>query len=144
MNTEQSCLRLSASILSIANTPLFVARELRKHTDVKALANSLRSDDALKRIKKSIAVCPDTLEEEARPYLYLVVLALQGDAGSLNQAAKLNAPNHRWFGKIAQFLLSRVIPTETTSHNFNYSTTYSTSILKSNLPNFKISTGKET
>jgi len=108
---EASCVKIAASYLAVANTPLYIPARLREDSSIVQLGKSIESADLLWKLKKSLLVSPRSLASEARPYVYLVAIASQNNYPVLQQAVSLSSPNHRWYRQIADFLNAVAKPT---------------------------------
>jgi hypothetical protein len=98
--------RNAASALLLANTPLFLLRKLRSDPVVAAIVHDLTEDEIIRGLRTAAKEKPNDILEAVRPYVYLVALSLKGNAGSLKQAADIQAPHADWFSYIANSLLS--------------------------------------
>jgi len=107
---EREARAFAASILAVANTPLFVVRKLRERPDILTLALSMDIADIAEKLKKSAGSSPRNVRESAAPYLYATLLSMRGDARSIASVLRVN-PSYRWFGNIAEFLIKTTVST---------------------------------
>jgi hypothetical protein len=104
-------LREAEKSVAVANTPIFLARRLRENP---ALQRALKLHGA-EKIFGALGIIsvrkPSDLKQATEVYFYLVALSLDNDASWLHRARALPSPYIKWFGEIADYLISTTKPT---------------------------------
>jgi hypothetical protein len=100
----------------IANTPLFLLRNLLSDPAVAGVAHDTPSADILAELQRATARKPSTLTDKVLPFILLTALAIKGDVHRLAQTAHLrpDAKPH-WFSYLASVLLDTTCPFSVTS-----------------------------
>jgi hypothetical protein len=101
--------------VAVANTPIFLARRLREDSAVKT-AHQIHGANAIFAALESISKKkPATLADVAEAYLYLVALSFDNELSWLRRARAISNPYIKWYGSVADYLLTLVTPTITTN-----------------------------
>jgi hypothetical protein len=100
---------------SVANTPLFLLRNLKIDPATAEIARNATGHTVLQALKQMCERRPRTLDAAVRPYVYLVALSMMPDISFLREAANVTMPYHRWFRYLAEFLVREYRPTSFTT-----------------------------
>lgn len=85
----------AVQMYAIANTPLFLIRKLREDSAVSEIALSFDGEVILEELRNVLRHDPQTAEDYARPYVYVVALAQKPEDRFLRQAFSL-AGRQKW------------------------------------------------
>ena len=110
MNTNDFDLTQASRAYGVANTPPFLVRKLQADPVVRALGEKCEAEDILAALHASVATEPESAVDAVKPYALLVALWFKPEIDHLNEAAKISAPEWRWFSDIAQLLLLSFSP----------------------------------
>jgi hypothetical protein len=134
MNIENLCISQAATYLTVANTPLFLSRKLRLEPRIAEFSSMTDDLTLFEKLKTLLAHTPQTLEEEAKPYVYVVALAMKNRSDLLLQAQQIISNDYRWFSHVLAYLVSSITPTSATVvQNVGFRTMLTTTLAKSEL-----------
>lgn len=112
-------LKEAAETLSVANTLPFLLRKLRADSSIPAIRGTFTPEKMLSELEEMRDSIPETYEEKAKPYVFLISLFLSEDVDRFEKAARLQMPQFEWYADLAAALLSS--STSTTSVTFSVS-----------------------
>jgi len=110
MNPQDFDLTQASRVYGIANTPPFLVRKLQADPTVRAISDSCGGEQIIEQLQRIVAAEPTDATEAVRPYVYLVALWFKPEINHLREAAKIQAPNYRWFGWITELLMETFSP----------------------------------
>jgi hypothetical protein len=110
MNLNDVNLTPASRAYAIANTPLFVVRKLQEDPSVQTLGRECPGEDILASLQAATLARPENPVEAVKPYALLVALWFKPELGYLQEAARIRAQFHPWFGYIAEALISTFSP----------------------------------
>ena len=106
------------AIFAIANTPLFLLKNLKRDIAVEAISEQFHPKQIYDGMAALLKIQPTSLEALVRPYVYLVALYQMEDAKFVDKASNLPASHHKWFNYISQTLNNELQPTSTSHIRF--------------------------
>lgn len=108
-------LRDAATIVAVANTPIFLAKRMRELPAAQRARELFTPEQLFGALEQLVLRKPTSHDQVVEPFFYLSVLALHNQGVLLRKASELSAPNLRWFAEVAAYYYAAARPTSLVS-----------------------------
>ncbi len=109
--TQSLSLENAKSVYSLANTPLYVLRNLKQDAAVTQIARSRSSEEILHELSIRKSSSEETLDQTVMPFVLLVALGSKNDLTAVKEAERFSGSFGEWFSTIARAILLTTSPT---------------------------------
>jgi hypothetical protein len=94
----------------VANTPLFIVRNLKNDPSVTKVAANFSSAQIVEELKVRLDTPPQTARDRIIPFILISALGLKQDRAALLAVTQLNTDNYRWMKLVLENTLAGVKP----------------------------------
>jgi len=117
INIDSYDLNTVESVYIVANTPMYIVRNLSADDTVRKIALSHCSSDLINALKVCLQSAPTSSKERAWPFALLIALGLKQDRTAILEAAEIPSVAYRWYKPVAEALLHKIKHTSVTTIN---------------------------
>lgn len=97
-------LATAEKIYFLANTPMYIAEQLRGDHEVMSISKEYSENEIYKTLESCLKVNPINGKELVFPFVLLCALFLQGGYDAAAKLEKVDSSKYRWFSDFAQCL----------------------------------------
>jgi hypothetical protein len=112
MKPNEFDLSQASRVYGVANTPPFLVRKLQTDPALLAMGENCGPEEIMSALRAAVAAEPATSVDAVRPYALLVALWFKPEIEHLKEAAKIQAPEYRWYSYVAELLIQSFSPTQ--------------------------------
>lgn len=94
----------------VANTPLFIVRNLKSDPAVIKVAGSFSVKQIVDEIRERLGTPPGTARDRIIPFILLGALAVRQERAAIAEVATIESASYRWFKPVVESLLATVRP----------------------------------